>query len=275
MAMVSILWGVIAFSLGLLIYLIPAVVAQTLPVEDRRRVGLYYYKNSLKSYRQVAFVRRQLAGFELLPITVDDEQRLAKVTLSSGLISDDKELPFKDPASCIGRLFNKPIAIVPETIPAAVDAKLSEIGYWRERQILNEGGERKIGEDEHGNPLFEVNPWVKVGTGLRIVDPIDIRSLVAKDVQPENVKTTEEMTKARFREYGQKVGLAETAGLMTGFAFGIGGVAVLSYIRNRILDGGGGSTPTNPLPPMGGGVIVPIDATPVLSPALDVLAVIL
>lgn len=274
--MVSIIWALVALCTGLLCYLLPPMVAPMLPPDLRTKVGRYYYRNAMRSFRQVSIVRRQMSGYELLPISVDDQQRLAKVTLSSGMISDDKELPFKDPIDGIGRLFQKSLAVVPEDLPAAVDAKWSELGYWRRQQTLNEGAERVVDQDQQGRQIVEVNPWIKVSTGLRIADPRDIKSLVGESVEPENLKTTEEMTRQRFSKYGPRTGLASTAGLLTGFGFGAGAVGVLAYIRSNLIDGGGGGGggPTNPLPPIGGIAFPAVDVAEVATTALEIMVVV-
>lgn len=261
--MVSILWGVIAFSLGLLIYLLPPVLAPLFGVDDRVRIGRYYFAQAMRSFRQVAIVRKLLSGYELLPLDVDDSQRLAKVTLSSGLISDDKELPFRDPANTISRLFQKPIAIVPEHLPAAVDPRLAEWAHWDGEQAVETGVQRQTGTDEKGLPQVEVDLSINAKEGLRITDPKSIVNLAGNGIEPENVKTAEEETRARFTKYGSKVGVAETAGMIMGFAIGLGGAAAVEYLNTRVLadGGGGGGGPTNPIP-MTIGAAPPIDATP-------------
>lgn len=249
--MVSILWGVIALSLGILVYLLPATFAPLLPIDLREKIGDFYYRNAMRSFRQVAIVRRTLGGVELIPISVDDEQKLAKATLSSGMLSDDKKLPFKDPDNRIKRLYQKPAAVVCEAVPAAIDAELAELGYWVRQHATSTGLERD----------GKINPYVRVTDGLRVVDPVDILGLVTKDVEPENIETATELTKRRFDKYGSKIGAAETVATLMGFGAGVGGVGLLTYLNQKILDGGGAGKPTNPLPPVGT-VLPPVDVLP-------------
>lgn len=257
--MVSGVWALIALSFGLLVYIAAGVLATSLPIGLRVRVGRFYYKQSMKSYRQVAIVRRILGGLELYPIAIDDEQKTANVTLDSGLLSDDKKLPFRDPDGRIKRLFNKPVAVVVEELPAAVSPELAELGYWANEKASRDGLLRADG-GQH-----KVDPYVPVDDGLRVVDPISALHIASKNTKPENVKTVEEITKERFSEYGNRIGLAETAGVITGFAVGLGGVALLAYVRDSLLDGQGAS------PPDGG--VVPLDVTVDL--AMQVLVVVL
>lgn len=267
--MVSIVWAAIAASSGLLVYLLPPVLAPLLPLDVRERIGLFYYKQSLRSFEQVAFVRRVIGGYELLPIAVDDEQKLAQVTLSSGIVSDDKTMRFSDPDGRIGRLFSKPVALVFEDVPAAIDAEVSELAYWVNQKITDEGLEhtelaeaKRDGDFSQHVETSVIDPYVSVATRLRAVDPMDALSLVCKDVDPENIETTKQLTKKRFEKYGQRVGMAETIATAIGFAFGMGGVAAMRYFNQNIMDNAGG----------GGGPSPPIPMGQVLPPAVDLLA---
>lgn len=218
----------------------------------------------MRSFRQVAFVRRILGGYELLPISVDDEQKLAQVTLDSGLISSDKKLPFKDPDNRIKRLYSKPVSLVIEDVPAAIDAELAELGYWTRQH------ETKRGLEKDG----KVNPYMPVSEGLRVIDPLDILSLVSKNVEPENVETTKQLTEKRFDEYGSDIGMAETVGTLTGFGVGIGAVAAIQYFKTEILDstGGGTSGPTTNVPL---GQIVPAIDVSHLQMPMEIITVML
>lgn len=257
--MVSIVWAAIAASLGLLVYLLPPVLARGLPGELQESIGDFYYRQSLRSFESVAFVKRVIGGYELLPIAVDDEQKHAQVTLSSGVVSDDKTLPFDDPDGRIGRLFAKPIALVYEGVPAAIDAELAELAHWTNQKATDEGIEHETTtvktHDETGTAreveTKVIDPYVEVPTALRAADPLDALSLVCKDVEPENIETTKQLTRERFAKYGSRIGMMEML-TFTGFAIGLGGVAAVEYMRSEILDRGpGGGSVNTGLPPLG------------------------
>jgi hypothetical protein len=63
------------------------------------------------------------------------------------------------------------------------------------------------------------------------------------------------------------VGVAETAGVLTGFGAGAFGMLGLQYFRQQLLGGGGGSTPgggvdtTVPIPP---GMLTPDQLVPLI-----------
>jgi hypothetical protein len=227
----------VAFSLGLLGYLLPAAVAPLFGVEVQRSIGQHYYKQGARSFRQFAFVRRALSGVELKPISVQADRRLAEVTLSSAMVGENHTLPFEDPAGRIGRLYNKPVAIVCEALPAATDPELAELGHWTHHKEMADG----LDDGEI------VDPHIGVSNEVRVSDPMDTLYLAGKSIEPENVKTAFELTRKRFEQYGSQLGMAETLGTLTGFAMGLGGVAGIRYLQNQVLDGAGG----------GGGVTAP------------------
>lgn len=258
--MVSILWSVIALSGGLMIYCVVPILAGAADMDTKTKVGRWYYSLSLKSFQQLAFVDRILGGYELLPIGVDDERMMAEVTLSSGVISDDKKLPFKDCADSIQRLHKKPVTVLVETVPAALDAELCEIGHWVREHEQNEGFETTSDGET------KVNPHVRVDSNLRVVNPVDATALVGKNIQPENIETAKELTKKRFSEYGTDIGAADVLATATGFGVGVGAVAGLQYLQQNLLGSGeGGSQPTSPVP------LGMIDVSPVIDMAVMLL----
>lgn len=246
--MVSAIWATIAASLGLLVYLLVPVLANFYPVEIRESIGRTYLKLGARCLKQFTFVRRVLSGYDVLPITVDDEKKLLKVTLKSSTLGDDDEYQFKDPDNRIQRLFGKPVALAYEEVPAAIDAELAELGHWVREKQMNSG---LWSGDLDDKESVEIDPYVPMSDKLRLVDPIDVFELVSNDVDPENIKTAEKLTEMRYKEYGSDIGMAETVSTIMGFIVGVAGVAGVQYLRNQIMDGGGSGSgvdvPVNPM----------------------------
>jgi len=245
--MVSIVTALLSASLGLLVYLAIPFIVMGSPVEIRKSVGDFYFKKQAKCLKQFSYVRRVLSGYDVLGITVDDEQKLMKCTLDSNLIDEDAEYPFQDPDNRIGRLYNKPVAIAYEEVPAAVDAEVAEWGYWLGKKHVNEGVWSGDLEDPDG---VEVDPWLRVSKGLRLVDPIDAYKLVLNDVDAENIKTAEKLTKKRFEKYGGGVSATQLMSGALGFFTGLGGMMALKYFSQKVLGNSGGGTPEAPVPIM-------------------------
>lgn len=249
--MVSLTIAMFALVLGLFCYVLAAFGAAMAPVETRSRVMDFYASLAMRSYQRLAIVQRAMGQWELLPFDLDDEQRLAKVTLSSGMLGDDQELPFRDPADRVGRLYKRPFAMLPEVLPAAVDAELAEMGHW-----LRANDQRRDLGNEQG--ATKVQPYITVGTGLRLSAPIEAAYAAGNAVEPEWVQTVKDLTRMRFAKYGGDIGLAETAGIIMGFMVGAGGVVGIRYVQDSIIGGGGGGAGVNvPEVPMGivGGVV--------------------
>lgn len=239
--MVSIMTAAIAASAGFMVYLAIPILVMNSPAPLRHRVGKFYFKLAARSLKQFTFVRRVLSGYDVLPIKVDDEQKLLQVTLSSSTLSGDSKFRFSDPDNRIKRLYNKPVAVAFELVPAAVDATLAEWGYWAREKEDNEGywtaDYLKKPDD------VEVDTYVEASDDLRLVDPIDAHSLVANGVDPENIKTAEKKTKERFSKYDPGIGLAQTARVAIGFAMGAGGFVGIQYVNEEVIGGSGGGPP--------------------------------
>lgn len=259
--MVSVVWSLIMVCLGLLVYFATPILAPALPVDLQRRVARYHSDLAMRAYQQVALVRRKLGTFELYPLSVNDEEKLAQVTLDSGIVSDSEKLEFADPDNRMLRLHRKPFALVYEGIPAIIDAELAELGYWTRERDTERGLYRE--------PEEKVDPFLPMSDSLRVVDPGHLAHLAGKAIEPENIKTARQLTKERFSKYGQKVGMAETIGVITGFAVGAGGVAAMQYVKTNLLDGGGKTDPGSTIPIS---TVAPPDG--LLMHAVDVLVVV-
>lgn len=247
--MVSFVWATFSVALAILVYIVASMTAMVLPVELRKKVGGFHFKLAARCLKQWTFVRRILSGYDVMPISVDDEQKLLKVTLSSSLASDDNEYPFKDPDNRIKRLFNKPVALTFEQIPAAVDAELAEAGYWVGEKSRDEG---LVNGDPYKDPDgVSVDPYVEMDDGLRLVDPVDVFHIVGNDVDPENVKTAENLTKKRFEKYTTGVGMTEMMTAIMGFCVGWGAILVMEYAKQNIIGSGGGGGSDLPSSPLG------------------------
>lgn len=238
--MVDVIWATIAASSGFLAYLSIPMLGDLYPIDVRQRVGEFYLGLFARAYKQFAVVRRVLSGYDVLSIDVDAEQKLMEVSLEGSVIGSDKTHRFNDPDNRIARYAQKPVALAYEKVPAAIDAELAEIGHWANEKAKDTGmtdGDR-------------ADPFVEVPDSIHLVDPAEAFALVGNDVSPENIETAEELTKKRFELYGRSVGVAEMLSVFMGFAFGVGGVAALGYVRQNLLDGAGGGG-------VGGGIPIP------------------
>jgi hypothetical protein len=240
--MVSLVWVTVAAMSGVMMYLLPPFIAMGLPAPIRVRVGRFYGKLAARCLKQFAIVRRVLSGYDVFPITVDDEQKLLKVTLSSSTFGDSNTYPFKDPDNRIKRLFNKPVAVAYERVPAAVDAELAEVGAALEEKATDEGIIDETGRET------TVDPYLTVSPKATLIDPVDVFSLVPNAISPENVKTAEQKTKKRFEKYRSPVGAVQMMTGALGFAMGVGSVVLMWYIQTNFIDGGGSTDlPETPL----------------------------
>lgn len=232
--MVSAVTAILASVFGFMLYVIIPVGAMAAPVHIREKIGTFYLKLGSKSLKQFTFVRRVLSGYDILPIGVDDEQKLLEVTLSGSTLGEDNQYRFADPDNRIGRLFNKPIALAFELVPAAVDAELSEWGHYIDEKAEDHG----LIDDE--GERTRVDPYVEADSNLRLVDPMDFYSAVTNDVDSENIKTAEKITKKRYEKYGDGIDMAQTLRVLIGFGVGATAIILMHYINTEMMSGGGG-----------------------------------
>jgi len=234
----------IAASLGILVYILIAMLAFVAPITVREQIGKFYLKLGARCLKQFTFVRRVLSGYDVHVIEVDEEQKLLTVTLSSPLLGDDNEYRYQDPDNRVMRLFNKPVSINFELVPAAVDAELAEAGHHVREKKTDEG--LWEGDHEENPDDVVVDPCVEMTDEVRLIDPMDVFNLVANDVDPEDIKTAEKKTLKRFEKYGASFDPVQFVSGAMGFAIGIGGVMALQYFQQEIIKGGSSGDVSSP-----------------------------
>lgn len=244
--MVDPVWVVIMAGLGVITYAGIPMLVMSAPIELREAVGRKYHSLAARALKQFVFLRRILSGYDVEPISVDDEQKLLKVTLSSSRLGEDNTYPFTDPDNRIARLYNKPVALAYEAVPAAVDAELAEIGEWTDEKVQQDGGLWHGDLDDPESVRYD--PWVPMSSGLRLVDPMEVFNIVGNDVDPEMVKTAEKKTQKRFEKYGGGVSPVQLMSGVLGFFAGLGGIILLRYVEQKLLGGGGGAPDPTTLP---------------------------
>lgn len=242
--MVSVVWVSVAFFGGILIYIGSAALGPALALDLRLWLGRFHYQQWMRAYGKCAIVWRLLGGPSIKPVDVDDETKSAEVVLDSGTLSDDQSLPFRDPDSRIYRLHKKPLAIIPEAMPSAVDAELAEVAHWREQKRKDEGIVHQTDAGE-----TRVDPFIDISSGLRAAHPLDAMHMAVKSTEPEFVKTAKMMTQAKYEKYGSGIGAKETASVLVSFAVGAGVVMGAVYLRTEVMASDGGSGGTVDFPP--------------------------
>lgn len=240
--MVSVTWAFVAFMGGLAMPLVIPLLGQVVALDLRQKISQQCFSWAEAVLGPTAIMWRKLGRPTLKSIEIDDEREVAEVTQSSGTLSDDQKHPFRDPADAKQTLFSKVVTVVPEGIPAAVDAEMAEIGYWYDRHAQR-GDLQKDGQ---------IDPMVRMDTRSRAVDPHDVVAHLDESVTSEDIKTTERHTRARFEKYGGGPSAKEAGVMLVSFGVGAGVVMGAVYVRQQILGGGGtagGGGITEELPP--------------------------
>lgn len=238
--MVSATWAAVSFMLGLCAIVVIPLLGQAVALDLRRKIGTPYFRWAEQSLGQLAIVWRRLGRPTLKSVSIDDEREVAEVVQSSGTLSDDQKLPFRDPADAKATLSKNQLTLVPEGIPAGVDAEMAEMAHWIDRKARTTGLQTDDGR---------IDPHIPMADQPRAVNPLDIQRVLGNDVTPEDIKTTERHTRARFAKYGGRPSVKEAGAVFVSFGIGAGVVAFLVYLRDEVMSsggGGGGSSVTFP-----------------------------
>jgi len=238
--MVSVSWALISFLVGFGIPIVVPLLAGLGGIDARRRIMGTYLGWAETVLGQFAIVWRRLGRPTIKSVSIDDEREVAEVTQSSGTLSEDQKHPFRDEQDCKHPLETKQVNIIPEGIPATVDAERAEVGYWFDEHVSRD----HVGDDE--NP--DTN--IVMSDQPRSVNPHDIVYQLDCDVDAQDIETTEQHTKARFEQYGGSPTLKEGGAMLVSFGVGAGVVMFAVYLRDSVIGGssGGGTGVSQPLP---------------------------
>lgn len=246
--MVNPIVTMLAFLTGVLVFLLPSLLAASLPIKWRTKVGRFYFDLARRSYGHMAIVRRRLGGYEIKAMSMHEERPTAEVKLTGGIISSSRTIEFEDPDNRMKRWGKMRTAIVPESVPAVVSPELCEVAHCFDEKKHEDGLVKSASSpDQQGT----VDPYIPIPTGARVIDPADVRKLLSKATDPDDIQYSATMTKRRFAEYKSGVGAAEAASALIGFGAGIGGVMGMQYIQQEVIsNGGGGGSPSGPTVPI-------------------------
>lgn len=236
--MASILWVTISASFGLLCFLAIPFLSVGGGPRMRNRVAQFYWGQAARSIGKIALVWRNVGGPSLFQLKIDDQKGAGYVTLDDSVLGDPKELHFEDPDNRMKRWKRKPFVMVHEMVAGVVDPELGELGYHL-RQYDAESG---LAKGDKADPYFAVPKQ------RRAVTIDDVHPLVINGSEPTDASTMVDFTRNRFAKYKDNVGAVEIISTFTGFAIGVGGVAALQYFQRKIIDGGGGTEPQQPVP---------------------------
>ncbi|MGB9966123.1 hypothetical protein [Halobacterium hubeiense] len=243
--MVSITLSLLALLFGFLAYAgLPVLVARYYSESTMISIGEFYFWLSMHSYRRLAIVRRRLSGYMLKPFSLDDEKQAAKLSLN-----DDAHV--QDPADTVKRLQNKPLLLFPEQTPTAVDATVSELGEFWGKHKQHDNHVQKTATDggTGAEPKVSVNPYFRVPSGIRLVDPSQALHIIASDADPSDPTTAEDLTEKSLEKFRDRIGAMETMATIMGFLASAGFiVGVDKYILDSSGGGGGGGMPAPPIP---------------------------
>jgi len=240
--MVSVSLALVSFLVGFLIPIAVPLLAGAGGIDTRRRVMGTYLGWAETVLGQFAIVWRRLGRPTIKSVSIDDEREVAEVVQSSGTLSDDQKHPFRDELDCKHSLDSKQVNIIPEGIPATIDAQRAEVGHWFDEHVSRGHLDGGAGDTPDTHLVMSDQP--------RTVDPHDVQYQLDCDVEAEDIKTTERHTAARFEKYGGKPSLKEGGAMLVAFGVGAGVSMFAVYLRDSVIgsSSSGGTGVSQPLP---------------------------
>lgn len=240
--MSMIIWGSVAFMVGLAIYIaVPILVGPMLPAQLRQRIADLYFSQATASMGRTTLLDRINSGHTLIATEFDAEWgcELADV--------GDQEYRIKDPRNRMSRLYTRPFGMCSERFGVYCSARDAVLGKRHKLQV--EGGDHyqqvEHGDGDDRRTVEAVNAHLTVPDNLQTVSLHAIAGLLGGQASPalgEEVYDDVKKSQAAF----------DSRSLIEGMTFIVAFAAVygLMWFAASYGDSAGGVS--------GGGVDVPV-----------------
>lgn len=220
------IWLILGILTGLLVFLMPALVGDRLPIELRKKLSNIYYDMSMRFFGSVIFCTRKHGGVVQYSSKYDEEKSAEMIYFGKS------EAYFDDPFGAVHHLFHRPCMFVHESISMVFDPRLSMIGEQVQKMVREGKHEKEFILKSTGETFKAYCGYVLVPKVLSLVSLKSALAVVPGGADPLLASTTKKFIELSQAGY-KKVPLMELTLAIVFFIVGYGLSAITVYYLDK------------------------------------------
>lgn len=193
----SVIFGILGFLVGFLLFLSGAVIGPSLPMSARSSIAQFYWGQAVGSYRRPFLTINRDNDAAIYPATFDREKEADRIVT-------DEEQYYQDRTHAVTRLKNKPLGLVYTEFNEVLQPPDADVAgrYYR---IVDDGRDNRPFElaADGGEPqiVAAFNVFCEVEPGVNVVDVSQARPRMVESWEPNDPEKGEEDIKKSQEQY--------------------------------------------------------------------------
>jgi hypothetical protein len=213
----------ITFTLGVLLFFVPALIVDKLDIEKRVRIADVYFGLATRFYDRMMFLQRKHGSLTIYPSEFDGQLQSEYIQLNK-----KSRAHFEDVYGCIGYWKQKPILFADERTNCLFNPPLADIGTHFKDMVQNEK-HRHVFDATSETPVTAYCCHVAINKLPALVNLKDWVAMVSGSATPFLCEMTDEFVRLSQQKYhGGKTLEAMVA--LTFFGIGFGAVGGMLYL---------------------------------------------
>jgi hypothetical protein len=218
-----ILYMLITFVVGVLIFFVPSLLIPYIPIKQRLKVANFYYRLATRFYDRLLFLQRKHGSLALYPSQFDQQLQSEWIKLGK-----KSKAHFEDVYGCIGYLNEKPVLFADERTNCLFNPPLADVAT-RFKEMVYDKKHIHVFDPTTDDPLTAFCSYVAVPNSFSLVNLRNWISLVPGSASPFLCSTTDEYVRLSQQKYHRNKSI-EAMVALTFFAAGFVAVVGVLYL---------------------------------------------
>jgi hypothetical protein len=213
----------ITFTIGVLLFFVPALIVDRLSIRKRSRIANFYFGLATRFYDRMMFLQRKHGSLTIYPSEFDGQLQSEYIQLNK-----NSRAHFEDVYGSIGYWKQKPVLFADERTNCLFNPPLADIGTHFKDMVQNEK-HRHVFDSTSEVSVTAYCCHVAIDHTPTLVNLKDWVSLISGSATPFLCEMTDEFVRLSQQKYQSSKSI-EAMIALTFFGVGFGVVAGLLYL---------------------------------------------
>ncbi len=213
----------ITFTLGVLLFFVPALIVDKLDIEKRVRIADVYFGLATRFYDRMMFLQRKHGSLTIYPSEFDGQLQSEYIQLNK-----NSRAHFEDVYGSIGYWKQKPVLFADERTNCLFNPPLADIGTHFKDMVQNQQ-HKHVFDSKMDNSVIAYCCHIAIDNTPTLVNLKDWVALVSGSANPFLCSTTDQFVRLSQQKYQSNKSI-EAMVALTFFGIGFGAVAGMLYL---------------------------------------------